>query len=58
MENNSIFAKFTSNFNYNLNLSWDGYILIWSSHPPNHLSDKVWNELISQYQNCQVQLKL
>ena len=29
-----IFAKL--NYNYNCNLSWDGYILIWSSHPPNH----------------------
>ena len=33
---NTRIAKFNTNFNYNFNLSWDGYILIWSSHPATH----------------------
>ena len=28
------FAKLILNFNFNLVERWDGYILIWSSHPP------------------------
>ena len=30
----NIFAKLSFNFNFNLVESWDGYILIWSNHPP------------------------
>ena len=29
-----LFAKLIFNFNFNLVERWDGYIIIWSSHPP------------------------
>ena len=31
-----LFAKLIFNFNFNLVERWDGYILIWSSHPATH----------------------